>query len=136
MIDNFNEVKELLFSTEKLRKQVIEVSNEVDILDSLINECINDNARRPINQSEYEVKYNNLILRLEAAEKQLTEVDAEITLRKGRREKIELFLDDLSKLELITEFDEEVWAALVDFVEVIGKDELIFDFKAGTKVEG
>ncbi|MDR0846536.1 MAG: recombinase family protein [Lactobacillales bacterium] len=134
MIDNFNEVKELLFSTEELSKQSVELSNEVDILDSLINESINDNARRPINQSEYEVKYNNLILRLEAAEKQLTAVEAEITLRKGRREQIEIFLSDLSKLNLITEFDEEVWAVLIDFVEVITKDELIFNFKDGTKI--
>ncbi|MDR0846538.1 MAG: recombinase family protein [Lactobacillales bacterium] len=135
IIDEFDEIKEVLFSTAELEKQSLDLAAEIAGIDSLINDLITANASRPLNQTDYEGKYNDLITRLETARSKQASTTSEIQLNKARFASTEIFLDNLNGLEVLEIFDEEVWIALIDFVEVIDKDELIFNFKDGTKVD-
>ncbi|MBQ6215190.1 MAG: hypothetical protein IJJ67_07215 [Oscillospiraceae bacterium] len=50
-----------------------------------------------------------------------------------RRRKIERFIESVKDLpELITGFDESLWAGLVDSMTVHGKDRIVFTLTGGT----
>ena len=45
-------------------------------------------------------------------------------------------LAEIAKQEgVISEFDEDLWYALVDYVTVCGKDDVWFTFKDGTEIK-
>ena len=53
-----------------------------------------------------------------------------------RRRKIERFIDSVKGLpELITEFDESLWASLVDSMTVYAKDRIVFQLTCGVEIE-
>ena len=53
-----------------------------------------------------------------------------------RRRKIERFIESVKDLpELITEFDESLWAGLVDSMTVHGKDRIVFRLTCGMEME-
>ena len=54
----------------------------------------------------------------------------------GRRRKIERFIESVKGLpELITEFDESLWAALVDSMTVNSKDRIVFRLTCAMEIE-
>ena len=53
----------------------------------------------------------------------------------GKRKNFEQFLSELNKQEgLLSEFDEDLWYSLVEFVTVFNKEKIIFTFKDGTEI--
>ena len=53
-----------------------------------------------------------------------------------RRRKIERFIESVKDLpELITEFDESMWAGLVDSTTVHAKDRMVFGLTCGMEIE-
>ena len=53
-----------------------------------------------------------------------------------RRRKIERFIESVKALpELITEFDESLWAGLVDSLTVHSKDRIVFTLTGGMEIE-
>jgi hypothetical protein len=53
-----------------------------------------------------------------------------------RRRKIERFIETVKDLpELITEFDESLWAALIDSMTVYSKDRIVFRLTCGMEIE-
>ena len=52
-----------------------------------------------------------------------------------RRRKIEWFIETVKDLpDLITEFDESLWAALVDSMTVYAKDRIVFRLTCGVEM--
>ena len=52
-----------------------------------------------------------------------------------RRRKIERFIKSVKDMpELITEFDESLWAGLVDSMTVHSKDRIVFRLTCGTEI--
>ena len=45
-----------------------------------------------------------------------------------------MFFAELDKLETVTEFHENIWYALLDYVTVYDKEDIRFTFKAGTEI--
>ena len=53
-----------------------------------------------------------------------------------RRRKIERFIETVKSLpELITEFDESLWAALVDSMTVYSKERIVFRMTCSMEIE-
>ncbi len=65
----------------------------------------------------------------------LAEVDGIINGKQVRKAQVELFLAELDKLENITEFYEDTWYALLDYVTVYNKGDIQFTFKDGTEIQ-
>ena len=66
----------------------------------------------------------------------MDEVIQTITEKQAHREKIELFLEGLQKQKkLITEFDEDLWYSLIEYVKVFDKEDIRFTFKDGTEIK-
>lgn len=63
-------------------------------------------------------------------------IQQEISERKVKQEKIEIFLKQLSRVnELLTEFDEGLWNTMPDSMTVYSYDKVVFLFKDGSEVE-
>ena len=63
-------------------------------------------------------------------------IQQEISERKVKQEKIEIFLKQLSRTnELLTEFGEGLWNTMLESMTVYSYDKVVFLFKDGSKVE-
>jgi len=62
-------------------------------------------------------------------------VDSIINEKQARKAQVKRFLAELDKLENITEFYEDTWYALLDYVTVYNKGDIQFTFKDGTEIQ-
>ncbi len=62
-------------------------------------------------------------------------MDGIVNGKQERKAQIELFLAELDKLENITEFYEDTWYALLDYVTVYNKGDIQFTFKDGREIQ-
>lgn len=122
----------LVCDTAKLEESAATYSDECKVTAELIRKCIEENAH----VSVYQERYNALAERYKSAKEKLDAIQQEISERKIKREKIEIFLKQLSKAnELLTEFDEGLWNTMLDSMTVYSYDKVTFLFKDGSKVE-
>lgn len=133
VVANFHEMKEILFGTAELEAERIALESEVNEIAELINKAINENARVVVNQEEYEQNYNNLVTRFETANARLDEVKGLIRERTGKSQQIELFIRELDKVGIISEFSDELFRSLVDNF-LIRRDGRVVRFKDGSEV--
>jgi len=79
------------------------------VVEELIRKAVEENARAPLDQDEYNARYEALLARFKAAEARLGEIDAERSQRRRKQANITRFLQILAKQEnLVAEFDEEL----------------------------
>ena len=122
--------------TTKLEERIVEMSEECDVTAELIRRCIEENAHVSIQPEAYEMKYGALVERYETAKGKLDTLQADLSERKVKRERIDAFLKELErKKELITEFDEGLWNTMVETMTVHSHDNIVFQFRDGTKVK-
>lgn len=133
---NFELIKETLYGTAVLEAEQTELQSELEVISGLVEKCIRVNASLPLDQDEYQKRYDALCARFESAKSRLGVVTEQIADRIGRRETIEQFLTDLMKQEgLVTEFDPVVWHTLVDVVTVYSREDVRFRFKDGAEIQ-
>lgn len=135
VISNYEEMKEMLFGTVELESEQRQLEDELNEVAGLIEDCIKENARVALDQAEYEKRYNGLVERFDKANERLEEIKAQIAERQARGQQIEMFLKDLEKVGVVKEFDDDLFLALVERIEV-GREKVVVRFKDGTKVEG
>ena len=122
--------------TTKLEERIAEMSEECDVTAELIRRCIEENAHISIQPETYEEKYGALVERYETAKGKLDTLQADLSERKVKRERIDAFLKELErKKELVTEFDEGLWNTMVETMTVHSYDNIVFQFRDGTKVK-
>jgi hypothetical protein len=135
VIADFTAIKTKLFGTASLEKERAELQNEITVVAELIQKCIKENARVALDQQEYENRYAALAERYNAAKQQLDDVESQIAGKKSRKGMMEKFLKDLAaQTELLTEFDEAVWTAFVDYATVGHDGTIVFTFKNGVEI--
>lgn len=135
VISNYEEMKEVLFGTVELESEQRQLEDELNEVAGLIEDCIKENARVALDQAEYEKRYNGLVERFDKANERLEEIKARIAERQARGQQIEMFLKDLEKVGVVKEFDDDLFLALFERIEV-GREKVVVRFKDGTKVEG
>ena len=102
----------------------------------MIQQCIDENARIVLDQSEYQKRYDGLSERFDRVKGQMDAVTLAITEKLARREKIEMFLTELEQQDgTVTEFRERIWYSLVDYVTVFSKEDIHFTFKNGMEIK-
>lgn len=131
---NFSEMKDIAFDTSGWEQEREQLQEEMTVVSELIHQCIRENARVAQDQEEYQKKYDALVRRYDTAKDRLDEVDRIINEKQARKAEIELFLAELDKVETVTEFHEDTWYALLDYVTVYDKEDIRFTFKDGTEI--
>jgi predicted nuclease with TOPRIM domain len=102
----------------------------------LIQKVIAENAQIALDQTEYQTRYDGLVERFESTKLRLSEVEEQLSQKRSRKEIFRKFISDLEKQEnLLTEFNEEIWCSLVDFVTVEKDGKLTFRFKNEVTIE-
>lgn len=135
IIENFNAIKDRLFDLRPLETERSQLQEELNVVAGLVQQCIKENARIALDQKEYQKRYDGMAKRLDSVQGRLDEVSRTITEKQAHREKVELFLDGLQKQkELVTEFDEDLWYSLIEYVTVFEKEDIHFTFKDGTEI--
>ena len=135
IIQGFADICDTAFDTSKLEKEQITLETELKVVSGLIEQLIAENARTVQDQNEYNRRYNALAERFQTAKARLEIVTAEITRIKSDHERMRQFIKKLkSTPDIVTEFDEETWYALVDHVVVNSREDVRFVFCDGREV--
>ena len=100
-----------------------------------MHQCINENAHVALYQAEYQKRYDGLTERFDKAKTQLEAVTGEISDKQLRQATIKAFLDELKRLDGVTEFQPALWYSLADFMTVYNKDDVRITFKDGTEIK-
>ncbi len=102
----------------------------------LIQQCVDENAHVALDQTEYQTRYDGLAERFDRTKARLDGVGNAITEKQAKKEQIERVLAELERQDgVATEFDENLWYSLVDFVTVFNKEDIRFTFKDGTEIK-
>ena len=108
---------------------------EIAVITESIRQCVDENARAGLDQTEYLQRYDRLVLRYEKAKGMLEKVEEQRKARRAKREHLDNFLTTLLQQDsVLTEFDETLWFAVVDNVTVHSADNIQFAFRDGTVI--
>ena len=132
----YDAVLKVLTDTTALDTEAAELQNEREVVMELIEKAIKENAAAPLDQGEYQRRYEGLTKRYTAANARLGEIEAQRLERSAKRANIKRFLQTLVKQgdDLVTEFDEELWYITVDFITVYDDERLEVTFRDGFAV--
>ena len=108
---------------------------EIDVVTGLTHRCISENAQSAQNQQEYTARYNNLVERYEKAKAQLEQLRTRKAAREAQAEAIGAFMFEVRELDVLTEFDEKFWLAVIDKVTVHTDGRMTFRFRSGTEID-
>jgi hypothetical protein len=135
LAEDYETIIAALTNTEKLEKQAADLGGEIEELLELMQKMITENASTAQDQNKYTKKYNGLLARYEAAQAKLDGVNNERMMRSAKREKMRQFFADLAECHAtITEFDENLWYAMIESVTV-SESTAVFTFKSGATIE-
>ena len=88
-----------------------------------------------LNLTEYEERYNALAERYESIKKELEVIEKKTLEKSAKHESILAFIKELEKKDsLLEKFDEELWGATINTITIKANNEVIFEFKDGTKL--
>lgn len=134
VISDYRAIIERLTDTTALEAEATALKAECEVMVGLIQKIIEENARTPLDQTEYGRRYNELAVRYDTFKQKLDDNESQRLIRRARCEKLIEFIDRLDASgELLTAFDEGLWNATVEFATVATNCELVFTFKGGIK---
>lgn len=128
-IDNICKTKDLEIEAEKLEI-------ELEKINTAIESIIEENSRVSQNQKEYLVRENQMRVRYAEISSKLIEIENEIKMKENRKNVLNNFIKIFCKVEgEITEFDNDLWSGLVDYILVKDKESYTVVFKNGTEMD-
>ena len=132
----YEDVLTVLTDCSKLDAEIAQLEDESNIVVELINKCVAENARKAMDQEEYQRQYSSYNARYEGIRKKLDKLKNKRLERLAKKTSIRCFMDKLSQQEdIITTFDEELWYTTVDVVKVSVDGKMTFVFRDGSTVE-
>ena len=132
----YEDVLTVLTDCSKLDAEIARLEDESNIVVELINKCVAENARKAMDQEEYQRQYSGYNARYEGIRKKLDKLKNKRLERLAKKTSIRCFMDKLSQQEdIITIFDEELWYTTVDVVKVSLDGKMTFVFRDGSTVE-
>ena len=118
-----------------LESELSDLKAEINIAAELIEECIKENAHVALDQANYQKRYDALVARFDKAKARHIEVTELIAERMARKHQIETYLKNLRSRELLTEFRDADWLAMIDYITVHNKDDIRVTLKDGTEIK-
>ena len=134
--EDYDAIKDTVFGTSELEAERLRLQEEINVVAELIEQCVAENARVALDQTEYQKKYDGLAERFNGAKARLEEVGSAITERQAKREKIGRFVSTLEKPDgPLTKFNEDDWYSLVEYATVYSREDIRFTFKNGMEIK-
>ena len=129
------QAKDVAFDQSSLTEERDGLQNELLVVSELMHQSMYENARIALDQAEYKKYYDGLTERYDKAKVRLEEVKAVIDDKQMRQATIEAFLDELKRLDGVSEFQPALWYGLADYMTVYSKDDVRITFKDGTVIK-
>ena len=136
VIANIKLLAEIAGDNAAMEKEQQELAQELEIVVGLINDLVAENAHKAQDQTDYQKRYEALVDRYNVSEKKYKEATERLEERRARTEVLRYEIETLEKQTgPISEFNESVWGALVDYATVYAKDDVRFTFKHGLEIK-
>lgn len=136
ILDNCQIMQSMLTDCTEIDEKQKTVLQEMKVVAKLTRKYIMENSQTAQNQDEYNSHYNAFVKRYEKLKTKSLALQKQKEERLAKRDLIGGFILELSKCkELLEEFDEKLWIAIIDKVTVFQDGRLTFEFKNGTKIE-
>jgi len=134
LIEDCRQVQKMLCDTAAIETEMAELEREIEVVEGLVKQAIHSNAREVIDQAEWTERNEGFLNRHTEATSRLEELNRQKAERLGRSKTIEVFINNLEcSKQVITDFDDNLWAAVVDYVSVGVDGKLTFIFKNGAQ---
>ena len=112
---------------EKRERRLRKLDERLNAEADAVQELIAQNARVAQNQDDYNHRYDEMVSRFEATKAERDALAAEIRQRGIRRREFERFITTLESLpDEVTDFSEDLWGSLAEYLTVYAKDDLRF----------
>ena len=134
ILSNIELLKQQADQSETLEQERATLDMKLGLLSTQIQQTITENAHVAQNQSEYEIKYNELVSKYEVTKEKYDQVNLKIQHNKAHKQQIDQFIKNLQKREFIEKFDENLWCSLSNRIIVYSKDSIHVIFKDGTEI--
>ena len=122
--------------TAELEEELRLLDEQVVVDAKAVNDLVARNARVALDQELFTKQYDALAERYEKTKAKQAEVTAKINDRIVRKNRIKRFIESLAKMtELFTEFDESLWAVMVNSITVYDDGKLVFHLTSGMDVD-
>ena len=135
IIAAFEQAKDVAFDLSALTAERNELQNELLVVSELMQQSMYENAHVVLDQAEYNKHYGGLTERFDKTKARLDEVKEVISDKQTRQATIEAFLDELKRLDGVSEFQPALWYGLADYMTVYSKDDVRVTFKDGTEIK-
>ena len=123
-------------SATDFEKESSKLEREIEVIVSEMNSLIKANANTAQNQEEYLKRENQIRLKYQETRDRLTDINNKIELKQNKKTILLNFLKNLDGIDgEITEFDEDLWSGLLDYILIKDKGEYTAVFKNGTEID-
>ena len=128
-------VRQTLCDTTALTEEKAKLQQELAVLVEMTEKTVMQNACIAQNQEEYQRHYEGLVARYDAAKARLDEVTEAISAKEAQSERLVGFIKQLKiQTEPVAEFDNQLWASMVEYMTVGVDKGLTVVFRDGTGV--
>ena len=135
ILNSYDDLTKKITDFSKEEKEIKQIEAKSQLLHTALEKLISENSRTTINQTDYAKKYNNLAEKHNTLHKRLQTLISEIDQKKPKRKLMKVFLKTLRKQDnLITAFDEKLWSATLNYVEIKSDNDMVFHFKDGREL--
>lgn len=111
-----------VLSPEKLELKIGKIKALIKELEREIKACVAENAKKPLDQDEYGMRYMSLAEEYDRKYKELAKLESELESLLRRREIIGKYLSTIEGISMVDRgLDMNIWVALVDKA-VVGLD--------------
>ena len=135
IIDDTKEVITLLSDTTEIEKRINDATAEIEIVASLVEKLVQENASKIQNQDDYETRYKSLTERYDKAKDELETANNELLLKKARQKNLEAIVSKMDELDtVLLEWSDEIWLMLIEEAVAHENGTLTFKFKNGYNI--
>ena len=136
LIEDCRLAQRVLCDTTEIDAELTKLYEEMDVVKELSRKAIFDNARNAMNQAEWSQRHDGYVERSRQITERINELEIVRSERLVKSKIIDKFIRDIEKRPLvITEFDDQLWVAVIDRVVVDGDGAMTFGFKNGVEIK-
>ncbi|MFA9423806.1 MAG: recombinase family protein, partial [Sedimentibacter sp.] len=131
----YEEIIEKITDFSKQQKECDKIDEECILLEGSLEKLVAENTRIPMDQNEYNTKYNGFATRYNSLQKRQQEISVEIAKLTGRKNQIIVFVRELRNQEhLLRDFDESLWCSTLNAMIIKSDQKVVFQFKDGMEL--
>ena len=136
IVANLRLLREQSFDTVKLESESNRLLDEVNDAYDLVQSDIAANARMARDQAEYRKSHDELVNKYDEICSEYQKAKEKLMQMEARKREMDNFIKSVADLpEVVTDFDNSLWGAIVDHVTVYRHGEICFTFRDGSEVK-